>query len=342
MRAADLYVAGTGRWLPPPMPLERAAEEGLVERRQVWRDGIVSVCVSEGDAGPEMAVRAARTALRVAGGPPDEIDLVLHAGIYHQGHDLWSAASYVQRATASGRGPAIEVRQLSNGGMAALELAAGYLAAGRARRRALITTGDRFALPGIDRWRSDPGTVLGDGGTALVLSTTGGYARVRSLVTVSDPALEGMQRGGDPFGSTPLEARRPIDVQPAHRHFVGDTGLDAVLDRLDAGGREAFKRALSEAGAEAEEIAWFVLPNLGLPRLKEYFLDKFGIDVDRTLWSWGRHVGHLGAGDQIAGLDELAVSGRIRPGQLCLLAGVGAGFTWSCAVIEMLRPLEES
>lgn len=333
----ELFVAGTGRWLPPRMSLETAVAEGLVERRAVWRDGIVSVCVSADQAGPEMAVHAARSALRAAGTRPDEIDLVLHACIYHQGHDLWAPASHVQHAVGAGHGPAVEIRQLSNGGMAALELAAGYLAVNRARRHALITTGDRFALPGMDRWRSDPGTVLADGGTALVLSTVDGYARVRALVTVSDASLEGLQRGADPFGLTPLDTRRPIDVEPAHRHFMASAGLDAILDRLDAGGREVIKRVTSEAGAELEEIAWFVLPNLGLPRLKEYFLDKFDIPLDRTLWSWGREIGHLGAGDQIAGLDELIVSGRLRPGQLCLLAGVGAGFTWSCAVVEMLR-----
>lgn len=333
----DLFVAGTGRWLPPRMTLEAAVAEGLVDPRAVWRDGIVSVRVSAGESGPEMAVRAARAALHAADGHPDEIDLVLHACIYHQGHDLWAPASYVQNAVGAVRGLAVEVRQLSNGGMAALELAAGYLAGNRARRQALITTGDRFALPGMDRWRSDPGTALSDGGTALVLSTVDGYARVRALVSVSDPSLEGMQRGADPFGAAPLDARRPIDVEPAHRNFMASAGLDAILDRLHAGGQEAFKRVLSEAGTELGEISWFVLPNLGLPRLKEYFLDKFDIPLDRTLWSWGREIGHLGAGDQIAGLDELVVSGRLRPGQLCLLAGVGAGFTWSCAVVELLR-----
>lgn len=331
-----VYVAGAASALPPAMTLDAADRAGLCDRRAVWRTGITSVCVSPDEHGPQMAARAARTALRRGGHTPDDIALILHADIYHQGHDLWSPASYVQRAAVGNPCPAVEVRQLSNGGMAAIDLAAAYLRAG-AGRAALVTTGDRFALPGIDRWRSDPGTVLGDGGTALVLSTDHGWARFRSLVTVSDAHLEGMQRGTDPFSAAPLGTRRPIDVEAASRDFVSATGLDEVLDRIDAGQREAFKRALSDAGVDAADIDRFVLPNVGRARLDEYFLRKFGIDPGRTLWEWGRQVGHLGAGDQIAGLAELAASGTLRPGHTCLLAGVGAGFTWSCAVLDVLR-----
>ncbi|WP_216215930.1 ketoacyl-ACP synthase III family protein [Amycolatopsis aidingensis] len=338
MRFDRLYLAGTGHSLPPALSTAEAEREGLVKRREIWRTGITSVCVSERESGPEMAASAARSALRRSGCQPDDIKLILHASFYYQGHDLWPAASYIQRVAVGNRCPAAEVHQMSNGGMAALELAGAYLSADPAAGKALVTTGDRFSLPGIDRWRSDPGTVLADGGTAAVLSTQDGFARIRSLVTVSDPSLEQMQRGDDPFGLVPLGARRPIDVESHRRSFVSSTGLDTVLDRIQAGQREAVKRALSESEAELADIDRFVLPNLGRGRLDEHFLNMFDIDVDATTWSWGRGIGHLGAGDQIAGLGWLGESGGLRPGQLCLLAGVGAGFSWSCGVVEITAP----
>ncbi len=335
MRFSELYVAGTGRWLPPATPVEEAVRAGECRSSAVWRTEIESVCVSAGDAGPEMAARAARLALRRAG--TDRADLVLHASTYHQGHDMWAPASYVQRvALGDGAGcPAFDVRQMSNGGLAALELAAGYLTASPERSTALVTTGDRFCPPGFDRWTSDPGTLYADGGTALVLSSRGGFARLLSLVTVSDPGLEGMQRGRRAFGAAPLEHGSPVDVESARRGFVGDHGLDRVLDRIDAGQEEAMDRALSEAGLKIADVSRFVLPNLGRARMRAHFFDKFEIDPDRTTWDWGRRIGHLGAGDQFAGLDHLVASAGLLPGQRCLLAGVGAGFTWSSAVVEM-------
>jgi 3-oxoacyl-[acyl-carrier-protein] synthase-3 len=200
-----------------------------------------------------------------------------------------------------------------------------------------VTTGDRFCLPGYDRWRSDPGTICGDGGTAAVLSTRGGFARLRSLASVSDPSLEKIARGNAAFGDAPFSARMPIDLDLCRAEMVKEMGLDEVLDRIDTGQRETFKQALSDAQVEFSDIDWFILPSLGQGRLKAHFLDPFGIDLDQTTWSWGRNIGHLGAGDQIAGLGHLAESGNLVPGQRCMLAGVGAGFSWSAAVVEILE-----
>ncbi|WP_020497321.1 ketoacyl-ACP synthase III family protein [Sciscionella marina] len=335
MRLDEVFLVGTGRFLPPALSIERAEESGLVRRSAVWRTGITSVCVSESESGPDMAVRAAESVLATTGCRPADIDLVLHASFYYQGHDLWPAASYVQHHALDNTCPAIEINQMSNGGMAALELATAYLLADETKRYALITTGDRFCAPGIDRWTSDPGTVLADGATAAIVSTRGGFARIRSLVTISDPSLEGMQRGRDPVADAPLATRKPIAVEEQRRSFIARNGLDSVLDRIDSGQREVLKLTLADAGTELDQIDWFVLPNLGRGRLDEYFLRKFDIDPEHTTWSWGSRIGHLGAGDQFAGLGHLADSGLLRPGQRCLLLGAGAGFSWSGAVVEI-------
>ncbi|WP_235437858.1 ketoacyl-ACP synthase III family protein [Kitasatospora griseola] len=335
MRVDGLYVSGTGVELPVPMAAEAARDAGLCDDWTVRRTRIRSVCVSE-EPGPELAVRAARRALAAAGAGPDRIDLVLHADTYHQGHDLWAPASYVQRGAVGNACLAVEVRQLSNGGMAALELGAAYLLADPARDSVLITTGDRFCLPGFDRWRTDPGTVCGDGGTALVLSARGGFARLLSLVTVSAPELESMGRGDDPFGDAPLTARAPISIEAHRAHLLREFGAGAVLERLQAGQREAYERALKEAGLAAADVDRFVLPNLGRPKMDFQFFEPLGIDPERTTWPWGSGVGHLGAGDQIAGLDRLASTGALSVGQTCVLISAGASFAWSVAVLQIV------
>jgi 3-oxoacyl-[acyl-carrier-protein] synthase-3 len=336
MRFDDLYIAGCGTWLPRPMTLDEAEQAGLCDRRLIWRTGIVSVCVATDKSAPELAALAAGRAISQAGFPLADIDLVLHATTYYQGHDMWSPASYVQRTVLGNRCPTIEIRAMSNGGMAAMELAASYLTAAPARRHALITTGDRFCLPGFDRWRSDPGTICGDGGTAAVLSRQRGFARLLSLVTVSDSSLEEMSRGRDPFGAAPFSVREPVDLDSHRRDFVADVGLDFVIEHIDAGQREAVDRALADGETKMSDIDWFVLPSIGHGRIKAHFLDPLGIDLERTTWSWGRLAGHLGAGDQISGLSHLRDAGQLAAGQRCLLLGVGAGFIWSAAVVEIL------
>jgi 3-oxoacyl-[acyl-carrier-protein] synthase-3 len=148
-----------------------------------------------------------------------------------------------------------------------------------------------------------------------------------------------MHRGDDPFGDHPYAMRQPLDVVVGQKKFVAKTGSSYVVARVKAGQKAALRRALSEAEVELADIDWFVLPHFGIRRLASGFLTPLGIDVKRTTWPWSRSVGHLGAADQYAGLDHLAATGQLTPGQHCLLMGVGAGFTWSSAVVEIVdRP----
>ncbi|MFG2822910.1 ketoacyl-ACP synthase III family protein [Kitasatospora sp. NPDC048365] len=335
MKYDDIYLAGHGASLPPAKPVAEAVAEGLLDPETARRTKAEAVVVSDGRSGPEFAAEAARAALAAtAPGLADRVDLLLHATVYHQGHDLWAPASYVQREALRNSCPAIEIRQLSNGGMAALELGAGYLSGVEGREAVLLTAGDRFAPPGFDRWNGDPGTLYGDGGSALVLSRRGGFARLRSLVTLSDSELEGMHRGDDPFGAAPFEHRPVIDLEVAKQAFVARHGVSWCVTRVSGGQHAAVKAALAEADVRLEDIDRFVLPHLGHRRLSAAFFKPFGIDPERSTWPWSRAVGHLGAADQFAGLGHLVASGALRPGGLALLLGIGAGFSWSAAVVE--------
>ncbi|MFF9020305.1 ketoacyl-ACP synthase III family protein [Streptomyces eurythermus] len=337
----ELYIAGCAAWLPPPVSAADAVASGAFPAAEARRTGMESVTVaSEEDSAPAMAARAARTALDRAGRSPAEVGLLLHATLYDQGHDLWGTASYVQ-ALALGTGqpacPAVEIRQVSNGGMASMALARAFLSSSEASRAALLTAGDVFCPPAFDRWRADPGTVYADGGAALVLARDGGFARVRSLVTVSDPGLERMHRGDHPF-RPPADGRvRKVNLEECKEQYLDRHGMRATVDRAARGQRSAVEEALAGAKAELRDIARFVLPHLGRRRLESAYFRPFGIAPEDTTWPWSRTVGHLGAGDQFAGLARLIERREVRPGDLVLLLGVGAGFTWSAAVVEILE-----
>ncbi|MEU6024209.1 ketoacyl-ACP synthase III family protein [Micromonospora sp. NPDC048871] len=333
------YIDSTGTWLPPRVPTGQVVAAGRFDAALARVTDVVSVAVAGEESAPEMAVRAARTALARARSTAADIDLVLHASFFYQGHDLWAPASYVQREAVGNNCPAMEVRQMSNGGMAAMELASAYLAVDPGRSSALITTGDKFCQPGFDRWHSDPGTVYADGGTALVLSRRGGFARLRSLVTLSVPELEGMNRGDDPFGRTPFEHRPQVDYEVCKRAFLARTSVSYAVSLVSSAQERVIKQALAAADLELGDIDRIVLPHVGRRRLKVAFFSSFGIDPARTTWPWSRAVGHLGAGDPIAGLDHLVTSGVLDTGHTCMLVSVGAGYSFSCAVVEVLdRP----
>ncbi|SEB30978.1 3-oxoacyl-[acyl-carrier-protein] synthase-3 [Streptomyces misionensis] len=338
MKYNAVFIAGHGRWLPPALTVAEAAERDLCRPQDLAATGYLAATVSAGDSAPEMAARAARQALERSALDPGQVSVLLYANVYYQGHDLWAPASYVQREGLGNRCPAVEIRQLSNGGMAALELAAAHLTAAPGDAAALTVAADRFCLPGFDRWFSDPGTVYGDGAAALVLSNRDGWGRLLSLATVSDPELEAMHRGDDPFGPAPFTVRRPIDMKACQKGFRATASMSATVARTAAGQRAALTRALDEAGTDLATIDWYVLPHFGRRRLDASYTAPLSIPEERTLWSWFRGVGHLGAADQFASLGHLADTHALRPGQRVLVMGVGAGFTWSSAVVEVVRP----
>jgi 3-oxoacyl-[acyl-carrier-protein] synthase III len=336
MRLDDLYVAGLGCWLPPAVDVAEALADGRYDAADQAKNEYVSITVAA-DAPPQMAVRAGQQALAQAGLPAADIALLLHAALWYQGVDFWPAASYVHRHLLGGgrHVPAIEVHQMSNGGMAALELAASYLAAAPHRRAVLVTTADRLEPPGFDRWRSDlPSIVYGDGAAALVLAREG-FARLRSITTVTDSELEGMYRGGQPFGTVHGHAGHPVDNRARRAEFAAGADLDALGRKVAAGLAEAVDGALADAGLGRGDITWAVFPNLGADTLRRAYLGPLGLDLAATTWEWGRHTGHVGAADQIIGLHNLCRSGRVAPGERVLLVGIGAGFTWTCAVAEV-------
>ena len=61
-------------------------------------------------------------------------------------------------------------------------------------------------------------------------------------------------------------------------------------------------------------------------------------DVSASTWGFGSTTGHLGAGDQAAGLDHLLRSGAAKPGQRVLLIGSATGFACTVAQCYGLWP----
>jgi 3-oxoacyl-[acyl-carrier-protein] synthase III len=338
MRYENLYIDGVGAWFPRQEPVAAAIERGDYTRAAQERSGQQRVAVATAaDPHPEMAVRAGRTALSRSDRRDSDVCLLLHAVSNYNGLEGWNAASYLQQRILSGHGVSFEIRQLSNGALASVDLAASYLTAGAGRRAAMLTASDQFALPFWNRWTSNLGMVLGDGASALVLTGDAGFAQVLSLVTVADPGLEGLQRGNRELGPGPDPALQPVDLWMRNLEFFDVMDLDEAGARMAAGLREAATRAVAEAGMGLHDATHYVVPNLGRDTVRRECLEPLGIDIARTTWDWGSHIGHCGTADQFAALNHLAETGALTPGDRVMMISVGGGFNWTCAVVEILR-----
>ncbi|MYW65830.1 secondary metabolite biosynthesis protein [Streptomyces sp. SID8379] len=339
MKWENLHIAGLGTCLPDPVPVEEAVDAGRYDAERCKARGYVSVCAfddaddSPQTAPPETAARAARVAVAQSGLGERDFALALHASIWFQGLDIYPTASYVAQGALGRQVPAYDVQQRCNGALGAIELAGAQLATGiRPGTAALITTGDRFAAPGVDRWNLAEYNVYADGGTAMVLATGGGFARILSTVTVADNALEGITRGAEPFRPAPGAA---IDLTA--RSAAYDTTADGKQADLRTGRLIARARhqALADAGVAAGDLARIVTGSTGLFENGWHWHHLLGVDEHLTTWEYGRTTGHIGAGDWAAGLDWLLRTHALETGDKVLLFGGGAGYSLTAAVVEI-------
>lgn len=329
----DIFVASTATALPPAVDVADAEAAGLVDDPHTGL-GYDSIAVADGVAGPEMAVAAGRVAVARSGIAAAEYELLLHSSLWFQGLDMWGTASYVANETVGAQAVSMDLQQRSCGGMAAFHMATAYLESGFGTT-ALLTTGDAFAAPAFDRWNSQMYTLFGDGGTAIALSTRGGVARVLATAAHADNSLEGFGRGGEPFRFAP-GAEAPV---PVLRRLLRHSRTPAAAggwERIEAAMLKTRDQVLSDAGVDQDRIARAVLPFIhrGGGQAENYH--ALGFTEAQSVWEFGRAVGHLGAGDQFAGLDFLLARGDVAVGDLVLVFGVGVGFNFAAAVLEIV------
>ncbi|WP_329564285.1 ketoacyl-ACP synthase III family protein [Kitasatospora sp. NBC_01266] len=340
MRWENLYIAGLGAYLPEhEVTAEQAVAAGQYDADRAKANGIRAVRVaSHEETGPVMAAAAARQAIARSGHPNEEFGLVLHSGIGHQGQDFWSPAHYVQQETVGGDGAAIEYRQGSNGGLAGVELAASYIASRPDVTAALVTAGDSFKLPYIDRWNSDDQTVYGDGAGAIVLSGRGGFARIRATASISEPSLEAIYRGAD-WTDIPFETGRPADIHARKGVWLSrqENSYEAAMGRIGEKLALVLNKALADADTKLPDTQWFIHGNIAQPVAEWGFYRPLGLSLSQTTYDWGKGLGHMGGADHLISLNHLFETGRPKAGDLIVAVGVGHGFMWTVAVVEVLE-----
>lgn len=84
----DISIAGLRTALAPTVTTTTALEEGKVARLVAETVGAHQLPAATEPGAPRLAIDAARAALDGAGIHGEDIDILVHAWIHHQGHDF--------------------------------------------------------------------------------------------------------------------------------------------------------------------------------------------------------------------------------------------------------------
>ena len=90
---------------------------------------------------------------------------------------------------------------------------------------------------------------------------------------------------------------------------------------------------LDSAGLSLSDVDWFI-PHQANLRILSFLARKLDIPMDKVIITVDRHANTSAASVPLA-LDAARRDGRIQPGNLVLLQGVGGGFTWGSVLVRM-------
>ena len=80
------------------------------------------------------------------------------------------------------------------------------------------------------------------------------------------------------------------------------------------------------------------VPHQANVRIIDHATKKLGVPAEKTVVNVHRY-GNTSSGSIPLALADAADDGRLRPGKLVLLTGMGAGLTWGSALIEWTHPM---
>lgn len=326
-----LQLLGTGVALPALCVTAEDIDRRL-GRPAGWsfeRSGVRTRYFSGGETASDLGARAARAALDQAGLALVDIDLVISACGTPQQPIPCNAALLLEALGDSGRGRAcFDVNATCASFIAALDVAAAFLATGRHRRILIVSS--ELSSAGLN-WREEESSlILGDGAAAVVLAAAPRHTHAALLAARVETYPEGahlteIQGGGS--------------ARPAHRW----TQASAERFLFSMQGKQVFKlassllpdfyaRLLADAGLGPDEVS-FLIPHQASPAAVRLLGRKLGFS-DRLIDITETHANTIAASIPMA-LHFARERGLVSSGETIALLGTAAGFTLAGAVLTL-------
>jgi 3-oxoacyl-[acyl-carrier-protein] synthase III len=293
----------------------------LVDTNDQWiieRTGIRERRIAaEDEALTDICLPAARRALEMANVDAAAIDLLIVATVTPD-MAFPSSAAILADTLGMPEAAAYDLSAGCTGFVYAIAQGQAMLAAGLAKR-ALVIGAD--VLSKILDWTDRSTLVLfGDGAGAVVLEE------------VDQGGFIGFELGADGGGGANL--------------WLPGSGSRMFEDPekfVKMNGREVFKFAtrvmvssaeaiLDECGKTIDDVDVYV-PHQANVRIIDHAVKKLGVAPEKTVINVQRY-GNTSSGSIPLALADAADDGRLEPGKLVLLTGMGAGLTWGSALIE--------
>jgi 3-oxoacyl-[acyl-carrier-protein] synthase III len=306
----------------PPKVLTNHDLERMVETTDEWilqRTGIRERhIVAPGVGTSDLAVEAARKAIERAGLTPADIDLIV-CGTTTPDMAFPSTACLIQTKIGATRAWGFDLSAACSGFTYALTTASQIVSAGGSRRALVIGADVMSSI--IDYTDRTTCVLFGDGAGAVVVEPSDdpeiGILDFENYVDGS---------GGDALCMPAGGSLRPTthDTVDQRLHYVKQEGA-TVFKFAVRNMEEVCRRILDRNGIDPHSIDLFAAHQANR-RIIQSTAEKLGMPAEKVLINIDKY-GNTTGGTIPLVLNDAVEQGRLKRGDLVLMASVGAGFT---------------
>ena len=297
---------------------------GIQERRHIIK--------GSGETTTSMAVKASKIAIERSGVDNNDIDFIVFATLspdyYFPGPGVT-----LQKELGLKTVGALDIRNQCSGFIYALSVADQYIKTGMYRN--ILVVGSELQSIGLDmttRGRS-VSVIFGDGAGAAVLSreddlssgilsthlhSEGEHAKELAVLA---PGMGGR------WVTDILEESNPDD-ESYFPYMNGQFVFKNAVSRFS----EVIHEGLEANNLKVSDID-MLIPHQANLRISQFIQRKFGLQDDQVFNNIQKYGNTTAASIPIA-LTEAWENGKIKKGDLVVLAAFGSGFTWASAIIK--------
>lgn len=313
-------IIATGGYVPSRV-LANSDFEKMIDTTDEWifsRSGIKTRhIVDENEKTSDMAFSAAMDAINSSGLDKKQIDLILVAT---STPDMIfpSTACLIQSRLGLNDVPAFDLQAACTGFMYALTTADCYIKSGQAQTVLVVgaDTVSRF----IDYTDRNTCVLFGDGAGAAILQVS------------SESGIIANEMHADGSGFEILNAPAQIYNGKIVGHpFIKMDGK-AVFKRAVNNLADLATNILSKSGYTGSDLDWLI-PHQANIRIIEATAKHLNLPMTKVIVTVDKH-GNTSAASVPLALNDAVKSGKIKRGDLLLLEGVGAGFTWGASLVR--------
>ncbi|MBC7341739.1 MAG: ketoacyl-ACP synthase III [Clostridia bacterium] len=323
-------ITGLGSYVPARI-LTNSDLEKMVDTSDEWistRTGIKERRIAAPEEATSDLCRVASIrAIADAGLKPEDIDLVLVATVTPD-MAFPATACLVQDGIGAKSAAAFDLEAGCSGFLYGLAVASQFIENG-VYNHVLIIGAETFSR--IVNWEDRNTCVLfGDGAGACILSAVEGDWGVQSIYLGSDGG--GGKFLTQPAGGSRLPASAETIRQRLHTIHMNGPEVFKSAVRIMA---EASQTALEKCGLRPEAVDVFI-PHQANIRIIEATASRLHLPMEKVVVNIHRY-GNISSGSIPIAMDEAFRQGKIRQGDIVLLAAFGAGLTWGASVLKWFK-----